>query len=190
MQTAIDHRSTTPKGRRQRERILEAAEAVFASHGFHGASMRDLAAAAGVPLATCVYHFARKEQLYAAVLAAIADQLAAEVPAREVRELVRALVRWALGNPQRVKLLLRELLDNPARVAKAARLPLAPFLSAATAVVGDEIAVMHVVGGISYVVAAQPTVDRIVGVARAERLAATVEHQAVTLALRTLGIAP
>ena len=68
-------RSQTPKGRRMRDKILVAAERLFTTHGFHGTSMRDAASAAGLPLATTVYHFARKEQLYAAVLDNIGNQL-------------------------------------------------------------------------------------------------------------------
>ena len=51
-------RSHTPKGQRAREHILATAEDAFAERGFHGTSMRDLAAAADLPLATLVYHFA------------------------------------------------------------------------------------------------------------------------------------
>ena len=69
-----------------------------------------------------------------------------------------------------MKLLLRELLDNPTRVRTATQLPLAPFLERASSRFGGahpEIAVLHVVGALSYVVAAWPTVDRIVGASRA-----------------------
>jgi AcrR family transcriptional regulator len=202
MQTALEERSTTPKGRRQRDRLVEAAEGLFASRGFHGASMRELAAGAGLPLATAVYHFARKEQLYAAVLSAIADQLTVEVlgaAAGDLDRFVRALVQWSLANPRRVELLLRELLDNPPRVAKAAKLPLAPFLIGATALVAEaqraglvevaspELAVLHVVGGISYIVAAQPTVARIVGATRAKVLAQGAQREAIALASHSLG---
>jgi AcrR family transcriptional regulator len=50
-----------------RERILEQAERVFGERGFDGASMRQLAEAAGVPLALVSYHFGSKEGVYRAV---------------------------------------------------------------------------------------------------------------------------
>lgn len=217
----IDLRSQTPKGRRARETILEAAEALLVTRGFHGASVRDVAAAARLPLATVVYHFARKEQLYAAVLDAIGGELIDRLDAldrllgtddrvddRRARArlaelrldaLSRALVQWTQEQPGRVQLLLRELLDNPARVSKASRLPLAPFLERAAAIVAaaqragviasqpPELAVLHLVGALSYVVAARPTVDRIVGRARARALAAGYEAEALALARRILG---
>jgi AcrR family transcriptional regulator len=52
-----------------RERILTVAERLFASHGFNGVSMRDLAAGAKVPLALISYHFGPKKALYRAVFA-------------------------------------------------------------------------------------------------------------------------
>src|SRR3569832_191990 len=65
-------RSQTPTGMRARDRILIAAERLIAERGFYGTSMRDIASAARLPLATTVYHFAKKEQLYASILGDIA----------------------------------------------------------------------------------------------------------------------
>jgi AcrR family transcriptional regulator len=197
-------RSQTPKGKKARERILAAAERLIAAHGFHGASMRDIAAAARLPLATTVYHFAKKEQLYAALLGEIAEDLEARLdtlarsgPADAALDaLAVALVRWAAEEPGRVKLLLREVLDNPARVAKASRLPLAPFLERASALVAarggvlPEAAVLHLVGAISYFVVAWPTTERIVGDRRAKQITAAYEREAIAFARHMLGVAP
>ena len=51
----------------RRERILREAERLFALHGFHGASMRDIAKAAQVGLSVVVYHFETKQNLYRAL---------------------------------------------------------------------------------------------------------------------------
>jgi AcrR family transcriptional regulator len=179
-------KSHTPKGQLARANILSAAEALFVTDGFHGASMRDIAAGAELPLATIVYHFARKEQLYGALLQEIADELVAEL--ERSGDFVETLVRWGQTRPGRVKLLLRELLDNPVRVKKAAQLPLGPFLErAATMTGGGELGVLHVVGAISYVVAAWPTVERIVGADRARKLQTGYEREAIAFARRALG---
>src|SRR5438552_412907 len=71
--------SHTPKGQKSRDHILGAAERLFAAHGFHGTVLRDVADAADVPLASVVYHFGKKERLYAAVLADIAAELEREL---------------------------------------------------------------------------------------------------------------
>ena len=137
--------------------------------------MRDVAEAAGLPLATVVYHFARKEALYGAVLSEIAEELLAalsegrETNASTLEGALRGLIQWSLKNPGRVRLLMRELLDNPTRISKASSLPLAPVLTSlsdevrATGHPQPELTVLHVVGAVSYVVAAQPTVRRIGG---------------------------
>src|SRR5205809_3159162 len=50
-----------------RTRILDVAEELFMQHGFEGASMRMLAAKAGVNLAAVNYHFGSKHALIEAV---------------------------------------------------------------------------------------------------------------------------
>lgn len=50
-----------------RTRILEAAEAEFADNGFDGATVRQIALRADVPVALINYHFGSKEGLYRAI---------------------------------------------------------------------------------------------------------------------------
>lgn len=52
-----------------RERILDAAERIFADQGYDGAALRDIAAAAGVQLHAVGYHFGPKEALFDTVIA-------------------------------------------------------------------------------------------------------------------------
>lgn len=52
-----------------RDRILDAAEQIFASDGFAGASMRRIAQDAAVAQGLLHYHFSHKEGLYSAVIA-------------------------------------------------------------------------------------------------------------------------
>jgi AcrR family transcriptional regulator len=70
MNAAKSARTTTEAGAAgpsSRERILKEAERVFGALGFDGASMRQVAEAAGVPPALVSYHFGSKEGLYRAV---------------------------------------------------------------------------------------------------------------------------
>jgi AcrR family transcriptional regulator len=53
----------------RRERILDAAERVFAESGYHGTTLRQVAAAADVKLSLLGYHFPSKLALYVAVFA-------------------------------------------------------------------------------------------------------------------------
>ena len=216
----MELRSHTPKGNAARGKILRAAERLFGERGFHGASMRDVAALASVPLANVVYHFTTKERLYADVLESIAAPLtrglagalaggdaaasagaARSFPAR-LDAVVLAFLRWAADEPGQVKLLLRELLDNPGRVDKASKLPLSPVLEGFASFVRDgiragafadvvpETAILHFVGALSYVVAAKPTVKRIVGAERERRLAKAYQREALTFARHVFGVGP
>jgi AcrR family transcriptional regulator len=94
-----------PAGQDTRERILDAAEHLFAEHGYDGASLRDITAKAGVNLAAVNYHFRTKESLIQAVFArrlaplnqrrlALLDACEASAGGRplELEEVVRALI--------------------------------------------------------------------------------------------------
>lgn len=64
-------RDTEPldsKGTRTRRRILDAAAVHIARHGVAGASLRSIAAAAGLQTGSVYFHFDSKEQLFEAVL--------------------------------------------------------------------------------------------------------------------------
>jgi AcrR family transcriptional regulator len=54
--------------RTTKEKLLDAAEKLFARKGFHGTSLRDITGEAGVDLALVNYHFGGKKPLFAAVL--------------------------------------------------------------------------------------------------------------------------
>jgi TetR/AcrR family transcriptional regulator len=56
------------KGAVTRERILDAAEELFAERGFDGTTLRDVAASVGLRNPSLYNHFDSKEALYAAVL--------------------------------------------------------------------------------------------------------------------------
>ena len=56
------------KGERTAERILDAAEALFAERGYAGTALRDVATAVDLRTPSLYNHFPSKESLYAAVL--------------------------------------------------------------------------------------------------------------------------
>lgn len=58
-----------------RKRVLDAAEAVFADRGFDGATIRDIAAAAGEPVGTIHHHGGGKEALFHRTVARRAEPL-------------------------------------------------------------------------------------------------------------------
>ncbi len=60
--------TATPRGELARMKLLETAHGLFIRHGFHGTSMRQIAAAAGVAVGGIYNHFHDKEAIFAAVL--------------------------------------------------------------------------------------------------------------------------
>lgn len=71
---------TRPKARKAgeatRERMLDAAEALFAKHGYHGTSLRDVAEASGARIALVTYHFGTKDLLFDKVVERRASYMA------------------------------------------------------------------------------------------------------------------
>ena len=60
-------RQPAPAEPSKKDRVLKAAERLFALEGFHGVSMRDIAHASGVKLSLIVYHYGSKKNLYRAL---------------------------------------------------------------------------------------------------------------------------
>jgi AcrR family transcriptional regulator len=62
--TGVDGRALSPRGTRTRQRVLEAAEAVFAEHGYHDASIVKITEAAGVGQGTFYLYFGSKQEVF------------------------------------------------------------------------------------------------------------------------------
>ena len=110
----------TDRGRRRREAVLDAAAEAFHAHGFHGASVDDVCAAAGITGPGLYRHFASKDALLMAVIDRIwttlkpAVQRADDLPPAEALEtLLEAHLDLALEQPTALVLLLRELRHLP-----------------------------------------------------------------------------
>ena len=88
-----------------KQRILDAAERLFADHGFPATSMRDITNEADVNLAAVNYHFGSKE----ALLIAVIERTAAPIN-RDRLERLDALERDAGGGPVDVEALIRAFL--------------------------------------------------------------------------------
>ena len=84
------------RGDTTREALISAAITMFCQDGFHAASTRSIADAAGVPQALIGYHFRGKEGLYLAVFKHIAGQLELRLGP------VIDAVETALANPTKV----------------------------------------------------------------------------------------
>ena len=109
-------------GERTRERILEVALPLFAEHGYAGTSIRRIAQASDVNVATLAYHFSDKEGLYTEVVqrlhAELAEHWPTDLEGSAPREMVERLVHtgWAfcVGHRDHIRLLMRHVLDRGA----------------------------------------------------------------------------
>ena len=127
-----------------RDKILRQAQSRFSSNGFHGTSLAEVAEAVGIKKPSLLYHFPSKNKLYGAVLARVADGLLAEIerinqssndPKVQIITFMGSFDRWGKNQPEQATLILREMLDNPTRAAKATNWYLAPFIEKATAII-------------------------------------------------------
>ncbi len=118
-----------------RERILGVAETLFARHGFAGASLRQVTAAAKVNLAAVNYHFGSKESLIEEVFRRRLDELnrhrldalaaVAAKPEHTLEDVLDAFVRPALeqsmddaGGSAFVRVLARAYAEHDERLRR------------------------------------------------------------------------
>ena len=113
-------------------RLVAAASALFAAHGFHGTKVRDIAARGGVNLASGHYHYGSKKALYLEVLreqfaevGRVLQQLGARPTEAALRRMkpdallemlhtrVQGMLDHLLGPPPSLhgQLMMRELMD-------------------------------------------------------------------------------
>jgi AcrR family transcriptional regulator len=106
-----------------RARILAAAAEVFASIGFAGARVDEIAARAGVNKAMLYYHVGDKDKLYATVLTETIDRVPValraaiekvETPAEKVQCVLDTLASLGTSNPHLVPIMLREVASGGA----------------------------------------------------------------------------
>lgn len=104
------------------QQILDHATRLFAARGFFGASLRDIARAVGIRKPSLLYHFPSKDELRRGVLEqmlahwneVVPKLLRAATSGQEQFEAVaRETVEFFLADPDRARLLLREMLDRP-----------------------------------------------------------------------------
>ena len=114
--------------RTTRERILDAAEQVFAEKGLGAAPVRDIASRVGLNPASLYNHFAGKEELYEAVLERgltpvlemLSDLMGGErTRDQEERAIDRVVLHFA-ASPNLAKLIHYETLAGGERLAKIA----------------------------------------------------------------------
>ena len=187
------------------ERILAAAEELFAEAGYEGTSIRQIALKAGVPVALISYHFGGKRGLYRRVFESHAPTLVAERraglalaaleqnPDRRLAAIVKAVLvpmlglRSAEGRQSLGRLLAREVSDPRSVERGITQDLLDPIAAAVTDLLGATLpgrsaaeihwAYQMMIGTMTFIMADAGRIQRISGGAcDPEDVDATIRH--------------
>lgn len=105
-----------------RSQILRVSTQLFAARGFDGTSLGAIAEGVGIRKPSLLYHFPSKEQLRLAVLGQLLERwndilpallMAAASGEHRFESVVGEMVRFFTEDPDRARLILREILDRP-----------------------------------------------------------------------------
>jgi TetR/AcrR family transcriptional regulator len=129
-----------------RERLVDAALQEFATHGFDGATTREIARRAGVALAALPYHFTTKEALWRAaadrIFALLSETFRARVSGLEgvdlttrLRLILRDFVRFAAAHPELHRFMVQEGMRKSPRLSWLVETHVRPMYDAVRAMV-------------------------------------------------------
>jgi TetR/AcrR family transcriptional regulator len=122
-----DAPGTGPNTRIQREKreiILDAALEVFSTHGFRGATIDQIAEAAGMSKPNLLYYYRSKEEIHRTLLHRLLDTWLAPLremdeggdPLKELRGYIRRKIEMARDFPRESRLFANEMLQGAPRV--------------------------------------------------------------------------
>jgi TetR/AcrR family transcriptional regulator len=119
-----------------RQRILDAAERVFAERGYAAAATREIAEGAGIRKRMLFYYFSSKDALYRAVLerlvggmAAIHERFRNEPGPIGLGDAIDGIIAFTAANLDGLKILVREIMDAGPHLPALAREHLAPLFA-------------------------------------------------------------
>jgi AcrR family transcriptional regulator len=128
-----------------RTALIRAGRSLFGRHGYNGASVRAITAAARTNLGAITYHFGTKRRFYDAVLehstrpladAAVAAAQSAGTPGQRVVAVVRAYFEQLAADPEVARLMVQEFVIGGA-MQPTTGLPIRRILTAITELVAD-----------------------------------------------------
>ena len=177
-------KTAPPRGARPApapERILAAALSAFAERGFHGATTREIAAAAGVPQGLVAYHFESKQALWEAAVDSVFGELTREFgrvlaalrdvdPVARWRAVTKAFVRFVARHPELHCLMTHEGAHDGPRLRYLVDRHVLPIFETSTslireAVPGVDAAHLHyvLIGALAHLFAVAPEFERVTG---------------------------
>jgi TetR/AcrR family transcriptional regulator len=108
----------------KREAILEAALDMFSQHGFRGATIDQIAEAAGMSKPNLLYYFRSKEDMHVTLMQRLLDTWLAPLhelddegdPITELRDYIRRKLEMARDFPRESRLFANEILQGAPRI--------------------------------------------------------------------------
>ncbi|MBD3894410.1 TetR family transcriptional regulator C-terminal domain-containing protein [Halomonas sp. ML-15] len=118
--TATSVAESTATRLRNEKAILEAAEQIFAQHGYRGASVQAIAEAAGLPKSNVLYYVGSKQKLYVTLLermmarwnAMLDDISVDDDPAEVLEAFIRSKMQLTRDHPRGSRLFAAEVLGG------------------------------------------------------------------------------
>lgn len=121
-----------------RDQVLHEASRLLARHGYEGTSLQAVADAVGVRKPSVLYHFKSKEELRRAVLDSLLSRWSEVVPRllmastktglAKFEAVVAELVGFFAEDPDRARILVRELLDRPEEMQEVLQRQVRPWV--------------------------------------------------------------
>lgn len=120
-----------------REQIIAAATRLFARKGFDGAALQDIADEVGIRKPSLLYHVSSKSALRLEVIEHIVSRwnevlprllMAATSGDEQFQAVVSEVVQFFTDDPDRARVLIREVLDRPDEVVSLLSTHIAPWL--------------------------------------------------------------
>ena len=110
--------------KKNRDRILDAALGVFSDHGFRGATLDQIAAAAGLSKPNVLYYFASKEAIYTELLSGLLETWLNPLraidpegePVEEILDYVMRKLQMSLDFPRESRLFANEIVQGAPRI--------------------------------------------------------------------------
>ena len=137
--------SAVDRGGDKRERILDAAERIFARHGFYAAKVSDVAKEAGVADGTIYLYFKSKDDLLISLFArrmqqlneALGAAIAGKPPGAALRAFIRTYLQLVHDEPSAAEVLTIELRQSSKFMKEYDNVELADFLRMLGGIIAD-----------------------------------------------------
>ena len=133
---------------RNRRRILDAALDVFSAHGFRGATLDQIAEAAGLSKPNILYYFSGKEEIHVTLLNQLMEAWLDPLermnpsgdPLQEILTYIRRKMEMSRQFPRESRLFAGEIIQGAPRMGPHLETGLKPLFDAKCAVIADWVA--------------------------------------------------